>query len=420
MADFQKLIDKKDDAAKYMVDNITYMCKNLPKRTPGSDGEMKACEYIASELENNCGCKKASIEPFTLHPNAFYGWIYVTITLALIQSVLYFFYPLIGVILMVFGFAAMILEFILYKQAVDKLFPEKTSHNVTAIRPCTGEVKARVMFQGHIDAAWNWPVNEKLGGRAYVGHIVIAVVGVFYMFILSIVRAVQTAGLYDILTPDNPAMFYAGIASFIFLPFVIGMYFMWNEKLTVTGANDDLSGVLSAVGILHQLEEEGISLEHVEVGAVISGSEEAGLRGTKAWCKAHKDDYKDVPTYFFSFDTIYDSKDLIANYKDLNSTVTTDKALNDLFVDAADEMGVKIKKGALPFFGGSTDAAGFAQGGFRCAGITAMCQSPIPQFYHTVKDVPEILNPSCLADVYASAINCLKKIDEKTNNGEVI
>lgn len=420
MSALKDLISKKQEAADYMADNITYICNTFGTRAPGSKGEKRGAEYIAQELEKNCGVEKASVEPFKLHPNAFYGWIYITMTIALAQLVLYFFYPLIGAVLMVFGFTAMILEFILYKQAVDPLFKEQESQNVTAIRKCSGEVKARVLFNGHMDSAWNWVVNEKLGGRAYVGHIIIAVVGVFYMFILSIVRAVVTKGAPSMLTPADAAYFWAGIASLIFLPFEIGMYFMWNEKKPVPGATDNLTGCFMGVGILHELEKNGVVLENVEVGVALSGSEEAGLRGTKAWCKLHKDDFKDVPTYIVSFDSLDETKDLIANYKDLNSTVKTDAKLNDLFVDAAEEVGVKCVKGALPFFGGSTDAAGFSQGGFRVAGITAMCQAPIPQFYHTVLDTPDRVNKECLKDIYTATINMLDKIDQAAKEGKEI
>lgn len=420
MSALKDLISKKQEAADYMSDNITYICNNIGTRAPGSEGEKKGAEYMANELKNSCGVKDAKIEEFKLNPNAFYGWIYITITIALIQLVLFFFYPLIGAILMCFGFAAMILEFILYKKAVDPLFKEKTSQNVTAIRPCSGEVKARVLFNGHMDSAWNWVVNQKLGGRAYVGHIIIAVVGVFYMFILSICAAVATKGQYWVLGPQVPDYFWAGIADLVFLPFILGMYGMWNENKPVPGATDNLTGCWMGIGILHELEENGITLEHTEVGVALSGSEEAGLRGTKAWCEQHKNDFKDVPTYIVSFDSLDETKDLIANYKDLNSTVKTDAKLNDLFVDAAEEVGVKCTKGALPFFGGSTDAAGFSQGGFRVAGITAMCQAPIPQFYHTVLDTPDRVNKECLKDIYTATINMLDKIDQATNEGKEI
>lgn len=416
MSKFDEVMEQKDSASQYMVDQITYVVENCGLRSPGDPGELKACEYLADELKNNCGCDNVKIDSFKLNPNAFYGWIYVSITCGLLNLLLYFFLPLAGAILMAIGFVVMILEFILYKKAIDPLFPEKTSHNLTATKKPTGEIKQRVFFQGHMDAAWNWPVNEKLGGRAYVGHIIIAVVGVFYMFVLAIVRCCMMDLTPGVFTPAmNPGLFYAGIADIVFLPFIFGMYFMWNENKVVPGANDDMSGCLMAVGILHQLQESGCDLEHTEVGVILSGSEEAGLRGTKAWCQEHKDDFKDVPTYIFSFDTINDLTALMANYKDLNSTVTTDKELNDKFCDSCDELGIKIKKGAIPFFGGSTDAAGFAQGGFRCAGITAMSQSPIPSFYHTVKDKPELLNKECMATVFTAAVNCLKHLDEEVN-----
>lgn len=45
--DLNKIIERKDSAAQYMVDEITYICKNLDKRSPGSEGEKQACEYMA-------------------------------------------------------------------------------------------------------------------------------------------------------------------------------------------------------------------------------------------------------------------------------------------------------------------------------------------------------------------------------------
>lgn len=45
-----KIIERKDSAAQYMVDEITYICKNLDKRSPGSEGEKQACEYMAKVL----------------------------------------------------------------------------------------------------------------------------------------------------------------------------------------------------------------------------------------------------------------------------------------------------------------------------------------------------------------------------------
>jgi hypothetical protein len=182
MADFSKIIENKAESAQYMVDEITHICKNLPKRTPGEEGEKVACEYMAEILKKDCGCERADVESFKENPGSFFGWIYITITCALLGMGLFFFMPILGAVLIVFGFVVMMLQFGLYKKTFDFLFPEKTGHNVTAIKKCSGEVKARVFLNGHPDAAWNWPVNNKFGGKVYEGHIVVSVVGAIYVW----------------------------------------------------------------------------------------------------------------------------------------------------------------------------------------------------------------------------------------------
>ena len=67
----QKIIDKKDAAAQYMIDEITYICKNFEKRDPGSKGEQQACEYMAEVLKKDCGCDRADVESFQENPGSF-------------------------------------------------------------------------------------------------------------------------------------------------------------------------------------------------------------------------------------------------------------------------------------------------------------------------------------------------------------
>ena len=418
MGKLDKLIQAKDKMAAFMVQNITTICKFLPKRSPGSEGEKLACEYMRDSLEKDCGCTKTSIEPFSVSPDSFYGWIYITVTCALLQIVMYFFYPLVGAIVMAIGFIVMILQFGLYLKTIDIFFTRKTSHNLTAIRPATGETKVRVLFNGHVDAAWNFPVNERWGGVAYTIHALASMAGILYMFVLSIVRAVQTHAQWNILTPSsNPAMFWLGVATILFLPLLIGLYWLWDEKVIVDGANDNLTGCYMGIAILKGLEEEGIQLEHTEVGVVISGSEEAGLRGTKAWCEKHKGEFDDVPTYIYSFDTIHDERFLMVNYRDLNGTVEVDKETGDRFMKSAEELDIHCAKGMVPPFGGATDSAAFAQAGYKVAGITAL-NHVLEDYYHTTRDTADNLNPKCLADCYAVAVNCLQNIDKEFEEKE--
>ena len=72
-----KVIDDKSKYAHFMAEGITHICKNLPKRDPGSEGEKLACEYMGDVLKNECGCEYTKLESFKENPGSFFGWIYV-------------------------------------------------------------------------------------------------------------------------------------------------------------------------------------------------------------------------------------------------------------------------------------------------------------------------------------------------------
>ena len=418
MGKLQSLIDNKAQSAKFMCDEIAHICNDMPKRDPGSEGEKMACEYMADFLKNDCGCERSDIESFKENPNAFFGWIYFTITFVLVGMVAFFFLPIFGAIITALGFAILFIQFGLYKKLVDKCFPEKTGHSVTAIKKCTGEVKGRVFFNGHPDAVWNWPVNNKFGGTAHVAHLVTSVVSGLVVLGLNIAAAVKTGckpvtsfALADYTALYGDVLFWMGIAILVMVPCLIGMYFMWDEKTITDGANDNLTGCYMGIAILKAMKDQGIELEHTEVGVIISGSEEAGLLGAMAWCEAHKGEFDDVPTWIYSYDTIHESRFLGVNYRDLNGTVASDKEVSDSFMQAAQELGIKCTKTWVPPFGGATDNAAFNKAGFKSTGITALDHN-LQDYYHTMRDTADNLNPECLADCYAISVKALENFDK--------
>ena len=202
----------------------------------------------------------------------------------------------------------------------------------------------------------------------------------------------------------------AALWGLLFVPFIIGLYFMVNYRRVVDGANDNLSGCYMGIAILKALKEEGIEFENTEVGVILTGSEEAGLRGAKAWCAAHKGEFDDVPTFIFSYDTIHDPKYLMTNYRDLNGTVKADKDVSDLFMEAAKELDISCKKGWVPPLGGATDSAAFAQAGFRATGVTGL-NHKLEDYYHTRRDTYDNMNEQGLADCFAISVKALEMFD---------
>lgn len=406
----KKIIDKKDWAAQYMVDEITHICKTFEKREPGSKGEQQACEYMAEVLKKDCGCEDVKVESFKENPRSFFGWIFFTITFVLIAVALFFFAPIVSLILIVAGLGIVLAQFGFYKKLIDPFFKEKTGHNVTAIKKCSGETKRRILFNGHPDAAWEWPVNYKLGGVGFEGHAVICGVGALYYIVLSIIYMAKHGVSFGVADIADPVV-KAGLVGLIFVPFLVGLYFMVNYRRVVDGANDNLSGCYMGIAILKALKDEGIELENTELGVVLTGSEEAGLRGSKAWCEQHAGEFQDVPTFILSYDTIHDPKYLMVNYRDLNGTVKVDKDVSDLFMEAAQAIDVPCKKGWVPPLGGATDSAAFAQAGFRATGVTGL-NHKLEDYYHTRRDTYDNMDNEGLANCYAASVKAVEMFDE--------
>lgn len=388
-------------AVAYMTREITHLCRNMKKRSPGSEGEREAAEYMAGALRKECGCTDVRIESFHEHPDGFYGYLYFSAVLDVLCGTAFFFLPALSILCGVLAVLLMLFQFILYREVVDRFFPLRKGTNVTAVRPCAGECRRRVFLNGHTDAAWEWPLNYCFGGFVFEAHSVGATAGVLYYVALSVCRLCG-AGMWA------RTMGWIGL---VFFPFWLGLPFLRNRNRVVDGANDDLSGCYMGIALLRAMEQAGIELEHTEIGVLLTGSEESGLRGAKAWSKAHREEYGDVPTFIYSFDTIHDPLHLMTNERDLNGTVKADKAMSELFLSSAAELGVPCRRGWVPPLGGATDAAAFIRGGFRAVGITGL-NHRLEDYYHTRRDSCDNLNAQGLENCYRTVIRTIAGIDE--------
>ena len=399
-SDLQKLMRGSRASVDGMLRGITHICRDMKKRAPGSAGEREAAEYMAGVLRERCGCGDVRLETFREHPAAFYGYFRCSMVFDAACALLFFASPWLS---LASGTAALVLfvvQFVLYRQAIDPLFPEKESCNVTAVRPCSGEVRRRVFLNGHIDAAWEFPLNYHFGGVVFEIPGLMSLIGVLFYMALGIC-ALCGAGAWTRT---------AALWGLLFVPFFVLMGGTYDPKRVVDGANDNLSGCWMGIALLEAMEENGIRLEHTEVGVILTGSEEAGLRGAKAWCGRHRGEYGGVPAWIVSFDTIHDPAQLMVNFRDLNGTVRADRPLCEAFLQAAAEAGVPCRRGWVPPFGGATDSAAFTQGGFRSVGITGL-NHRLEDYYHTRRDTWDNMDPEGLENCYRAAVRLIGKID---------
>ena len=142
------------------------------------------------------------------------------------------------------------------------------------------------------------------------------------------------------------------------------------------------------------LDEAGIEFENTEVTMICSGSEEAGLRGAKAYAKAHEQELKELPTAVIAIDTFRDLEDMAVYDRDLSGTVQHDWGVKHLVKNAAANCGYDLSFESI-YIGGS-DAAAFTQRGIKATGFAAMNPDP-PRYYHTRLDTPENLRPEAIS-----------------------
>ena len=388
---------KGDEAADFIIKETALFCRLYKNRVSGSDGEHGAAWRLAKMLSDGCGCRRIKKESFTVRPSAFYGFFKISAVLCLLAYAAFFLSPALSLALFVLELALLSARFVFYLPVTDVFFRKKRGTNLTAVRSCRGVPRRRILLNAHLDAAWEWTANYEMGGFWVHFPCVGAAAGLFYM------SAVDVLSLFGI---DAGCFAAAGA---VFVPFWIFQFCLADKKTVVDGANDDMSGCLLALAVLHELEKSGTVFENTEIGAVFTGGEECGLTGARAWCKRHKKG--SLPTYVVTVDTVCLPENLAVNLKDRNGTLRADKALSELILASAKEVGAPCKRSMMPLFGGATDAAEFIKAGYAAVSVTGASHR-LDRFYHTRLDTAKSLCKEGLSNCFEVIMKTVEKIDK--------
>ncbi|HOK81405.1 MAG TPA: M28 family peptidase [Clostridia bacterium] len=405
----QETVNKNVD---YIVDGIKEVITTFGPRAPGSKGEADAQEYFAKELGKYAD--EVKTQKFTLHPMAFMGWIYFEVAFMLAALVcLWFNINIASILLGVTAITLAVLQLMLYIHVTAPFFPKKTSSNVYAVKKPTGEVKRRIIFCGHTDAAPEWGALYKGGAGLFETQFIsslLVVAVVIGMAIAGILVNGFTVFPQSINSTPLPYLIALIVVTVICTPIVIWLAFFFNPLRTVDGANDNLTANFTAASILKTMAEENIALENTEVCALMAGSEEAGLRGAMAFAKDFKDELSDVETIIVVMETLRETDCLCVYTRDLNGIVKTDVEVAALVKEACKQAtGRDIKFSFVPL--GSTDSAAFALAGLKStcfAGVNHKLQ----RYYHTRMDSYDNLSRECLEISYKTMMKTLELYDK--------
>lgn len=394
------------EMTNFSVRGIKKICKDVGPRPAGSEQEHEAQKLMAAELDG--ACDKVEIEPFDMHPGAFLGWI-LTDGIMMIAAIVLFFFGMSAIALALCALSLIfaIVEFLLYKKLLDPFFPKKTSHNVVAVRKPKGEVRRRIIFSGHADSANEWRFTYYGGSKLLVPIIGLSFVGILLGLVLGI-WAVAAGHAFS--AADSGALNVMRYVFLAWIPILFTALFFENKKRPVMGANDDLTGCFISMAVVKYMQQHDIRFENTEVWVVLTGSEEAGLRGAKAFCKAHKNELSDVETVFVGLDTIRDYDFAAVYSRDLTGTVKNDAGACALVKEAAKQTGLDLPYKSVFF--GATDAAAVTQAGMKAVSVAAMDPAPA-KYYHTRLDTADNLDIKTVEAVLGVALETAFLFDEK-------
>ena len=143
------------------------------------------------------------------------------------------------------------------------------------------------------------------------------------------------------------------------------------------------------------------------------GSEEAGLKGSEAFVKAHKNDPTFANAYVVNIDSIRDYEHFNVIKGDLWLGSKFDKELIDASLQSMKEAGHEAKVIYNPV--GGCDSTPFYRGGYKT--VTLIAQNPnITDYYHTSKDTYDNLDLRTLEDFTEVLFRLTDKIAEMENN----
>ena len=383
-----------DRQVEYAVKGITKVCRRIGPRKPGSPEEYRAQQWFQKDMKNYC--EETRIEEFTLHRQGFMGFIPFTVACGIASVfVNWFASPIAALILCICAFVPLVFEFLMYKEFDDFLFPKQTSHNMIAVRKPKGEVKQRIVMVGHSDSQFEWTLNYLIGGlQAKLFVEIPAVVGLIVQTVFALVCIIAGKGGAAVNIQSARWFFILFfVVSCVFIPFEFAFLFFQSWTKSVPGASDNLSGCYVGMAAVKALDEAKVRFENTEVVVICSGSEEAGLRGSKAYAKAHEKELKEIPTCIVALDTFRDLETMAVYHRDLSGTLQHHEGTKVLVHDACANCGFDVKYESI-YMGGS-DAASFTQRGIPATGFAAMDPAP-PRYYHTRLDTPENLRPEAI------------------------
>jgi acetylornithine deacetylase/succinyl-diaminopimelate desuccinylase-like protein len=357
-------------------------------RSPCSDAERQAQQWVAKQFETLAGPDQVRVQRFRASMTAKFASLKVFVAFfALSMGLVWFSVPLAGAL----GLLNVLLfmgHFVLYRDWLDPLFPKADSCNVIATLEPSGKVRSTLLVAGHVDSATEFQWWFRFGQAG----ITATVLAGFALVVSGLFLGILALAGSEFATPTVRFAWYALV---VLAPLQLCNWSMHGDRV-VDGAIDNLSGLAVAWGVGRQLARPGVpgqsTLQHTRIKLVSFGSEECGLKGSRAYVREFEQELRAENAVLLNMESFKDDQHLTILTGEAFTGARYPRSLNDRLGAAMRQAGCSFTETMLMV--GATDATSFANRGLPATCVIGLTSDKLDPTYHTRRDNMEHLERS--------------------------
>jgi phage shock protein PspC (stress-responsive transcriptional regulator) len=374
-----------------------------------TDAERRAANWLAQRLRD--GGRRAMVEPTYVHPQ--YGLVHAFhCAVGFAGSLVAIIQPAVGFGLVLAAALSMYLDLNGRFYLARRLFFRRASQNVVAHgkRP---KAPARLFICAHYDSARSGAAFQpkRVARASRLASRLPFPIAPFRVLFWSLAILLPILGA-------RMAGVDSGLISLLQLPptliLLIGVFMLTDIELSdvVPGANDNASGVATALSLAEQLDAK--DPQNLDVWILFTGGEECQMEGMRSFIRSHRKSIDGENTYFIVLDAVGSGAVRYETGEGLAVTYDMDRRLVQLCdaVAAADrENGDRF--GAKPLrHGFATDALPVRLAKLRATAITCLNDgSLLPANYHRPEDVPKRIDKRALDRAHDFVLELVRALD---------
>ena len=386
------------------IEIVRELC-SFSGRLAGTDAERRAANWTAQRLRD--GGRRAEIEPGYVHPRA--GWVHAThCALGFIGSLVAVELPALGFALVLLAATSMYLDLTYRFYLVRRLFFRRASQHVIS-RGSRPDAPARVVICAHLDAARSGAVFSP--GRARLAARLgnrFPWLGPFRVLFWAL------AALLPLLGARMAGLDSDAISVLQLLPtlaLLIGVFALVEIELSpvVPGADDDASGVATAISLAEHLDAD--PPEHLDVWLLLDGGEQCQQEGMRAFARAHRRGLDSENTFFVVLDGVGHGDVRFETAAGWVVGYGLDSRLIELCaaIAEADTEG-RYRARALRH-GYAGDSMALRLHGLRSIGLSCAEPDGYVPHRHLPSDQPQTLDPQALERAHAFTLELIRVLD---------